>query len=83
MDPEKKESLRNLPSVAALLEHEEVQAWLTGLPRGVVVAAVQGALEEARAALLEGACSAPPELDEIITGRRNWCWRRRCPRCAG
>jgi len=66
MDPKLKESLRNLPSVAVLLEHEEVQAWLTGLPRGAVVAAVQQALEEARAALLEGACAAVPEPDEII-----------------
>ena len=54
MDPEAKELLRSIPSVATLLEHEDVAEWLRALPRTLVVAAVQAAVQTAREAILDG-----------------------------
>ncbi len=60
------ELLRSLPSVAAVLSHNEVQEWLHGLPRNSVVSAVQLTLDRFRKAILSGDVDHPIELDEIL-----------------
>ena len=42
------ELLRSLPSIAVLLEHNEVEEWLVGLPRSAVVEALRVAVDAAR-----------------------------------
>ncbi len=54
MNAETKKMLRALPSVASLLEHEEVVDWLAGSPRSYVVSSLQEAIDEAREAILDG-----------------------------
>lgn len=60
------EQLRQLPSVSALLEHEEVRHWLEGLPRAAVVASLQAAVEAARQRILAGGCTEAPPDNEIL-----------------
>lgn len=66
MTPQTKELLRSLPSVSQMLEHDEVRDWLSGLPRVLVVAAVQTAIHEARDAILRGALDGPVDPEELI-----------------
>ena len=49
-----RELLRSLPSMSALLEHEEVVDWLNGVPRSTVVAALQSTLDLTRGDILSG-----------------------------
>jgi L-seryl-tRNA(Ser) seleniumtransferase len=58
--------LRSLPSVSALLEHEEVQEWLGGLPRAAVVAAVRDVLDQARSEILDGQQHEPYDLADLL-----------------
>jgi len=58
--------LRSLPSVSALLEHEEVCEWLNGLPRASVVTAVQTAVTEAREAIISGETTEPVGEEELL-----------------
>ena len=66
MTPHTKERLRALPSVSALLEHEEVKEWLRGLPRASVVAAMQAAVEAARTAIVDGDSREPVDLQSLL-----------------
>ena len=59
--------LRCLPSISALLEHEEVVGWLHALPRAAVVASLQAALEVLRERILSGEIvEALPEHDILV-----------------
>ena len=66
MTPDTKQSLRSLPSVSAVLEHEEVREWLHGLPRKTVVAAVQAAIHATREAILAGQMQEPVDLHDVL-----------------
>ncbi len=66
MNQKTQEQLRQLPSVSALLEHDEVRHWLEGLPRAAVVASLQAAVEAARRRILDGGCAEPLTEDEIL-----------------
>ncbi|UCE59054.1 MAG: L-seryl-tRNA(Sec) selenium transferase [Phycisphaerales bacterium] len=66
MTPRMKELLRLLPSVSALLEHEEVSEWVNGLPRATVVASLQTALENARHAVLSGKITEPLDVQDLL-----------------
>ena len=50
----KQTRLRDLPSVSALLEHEEVTAWMKVAPRSTVTACLRRVVEQARSAILDG-----------------------------
>src|SRR3972149_8633824 len=66
MKRQAKELLRSLPSVSAMLEHEEVREWLHGLPRNTVVAAVQAAIHATREAILAGQLQEPVDLHNVL-----------------
>lgn len=61
-----KKLLRALPSVSALLEHEDVVEWLNGLPRASVVAVLQTAIESARTAILSGETQEPVDPQDLL-----------------
>jgi len=71
--------LRCLPSVSALLEHEEVTGWLHALPRASVVASLQAALQKTRDDILNGQCSTAPTLEEILIIAEGELTRRSTP----
>ncbi|MBI4717808.1 MAG: L-seryl-tRNA(Sec) selenium transferase [Planctomycetes bacterium] len=60
--------LRALPSISALLEHQEVGRWLCGIPRAAVVSALQHTLDASRARILSGAQTQPVEVDALLDG---------------
>jgi len=66
MKMEAKELLRSLPSVSAVLEHEEVREWLHGLPRNTVLSAVQAAIHATREAILAGQLQEPVDLQSVL-----------------
>ena len=66
MASNKQALLRSLPSVQAVLDHEEVREWLAGLPRSSVVKAVQSAIETVRAEVLAGKRAAPIEIADLL-----------------
>jgi Selenocysteine synthase N terminal len=66
MKTQSKDLLRSLPSVSAMLEHEEVREWLHGLPRNTVVAAVQAAIHATREAILAGQLQEPVDLHDVL-----------------
>lgn len=66
MIPETKELLRSIPSVSAMLEHEEVRHWLNGLPRASVVAAVRTAIETIREAISTGRLLEPVDMQQLL-----------------
>lgn len=68
MSKQANDILKQLPSVARLLEREEVEDWLHGLPRAVVVDALRAALEEARAGILNGG-GRDLATDEVLLAR--------------
>ncbi len=71
--------LRSLPSVTALLEHEEVVGWLHALPRSSVVASLQCALENLRGRIIEGEIGAVPDIDDILQDAEAELTRRSMP----
>lgn len=71
--------LRSLPSVTALLEHEEVVGWLHALPRSSVVASLQCALEDLRERIIEGEIDAVPDIDDILQDAEAELTRRSMP----
>lgn len=73
------EQLRHLPSVSALLDHDEVHHWLEGLPRSVVVASLQAAVEAARRRLLNGGSVEAPTEDEILAAAESELALRAAP----
>jgi L-seryl-tRNA(Ser) seleniumtransferase len=75
----KKELLRKLPSVTALLEHDEVQEWLHGMGRPTVVAALQTALDHTRRELLDEHEPQPPDVQDILARAEEEMVRRSMP----
>lgn len=73
------ELLRQLPSISALLEHEEVGGWLHALPRASVVASLQHALDRLRQAVLDGRRTTPPAVEEILAAAEAELARRSLP----
>jgi len=74
-----KELLRSLPSVSALLEHEDVREWLNGLPRNTVVAALQSAIDAARKTILDGPGAEAVDVQEILSRAEEEIVRRSTP----
>ncbi|MFQ5591790.1 MAG: L-seryl-tRNA(Sec) selenium transferase, partial [Phycisphaerae bacterium] len=66
MTPKKQQLLRQLPSVAGLLELDEVNEWLAGLPRATVVASLRAAVEELRARIVSGKLSGAVDRQELL-----------------
>lgn len=66
MNATKDDLLRSIPSVATVLEQEEVQEWLTALPRTSVLDAIQHTLQAARDAILAGSLSEPVEMQDVL-----------------
>ncbi len=79
MSPDTQQLLRSLPSVSALLEHEEVKDWLHGLPRNTVVTAVQEAVAAARKAIVEGAVREPVDVHQVLARAEEELVRRSLP----
>jgi L-seryl-tRNA(Ser) seleniumtransferase len=79
MTPETKDLLRLLPSVSALLEHEEVREWLSGLPRATVVAAVRAAADAAREEIRSGEQREPVAVEDILARAEDELVRRSVP----
>lgn len=65
MDSAQRDRLRSLPSVSALLEHEEVRGWLHGLSRSAVVRTLQEVLDRAREDIR--ASGEGVSVDEILS----------------
>lgn len=74
-----KELLRALPSVSALLEHPDVQQWLSGLPRMSVVSALQSTIEGVRSEILGERQSAPLAIEELLALAEDELTRRSMP----
>jgi len=66
MSARKSDLLRSIPSVAAVLEEEEVREWLAALPRSSIVDAIQRTLQEAREAILSGALDEPVDMSDLL-----------------
>lgn len=66
MTPEAREMLRALPSVANLLEQDEVQDWLTALPRATVTQALRFALDDARRRIKAGDGTLSIEVEDLL-----------------
>ncbi|GAG38006.1 unnamed protein product, partial [marine sediment metagenome] len=79
MTPQTRELLKTLPSVSALLEHEEVREWLGGLPRTSVVAAVQTAISEVRKSIVAGVWSEPVDTQTLVARAEQELLRRSMP----
>lgn len=71
--------LRSLPSVGALLGHDEVADWLNGLPRPLVIGALQTAVDQARHAILDGKLDHAPDADDILAAAEEELTRRATP----
>jgi L-seryl-tRNA(Ser) seleniumtransferase len=79
MPSSKEELLRALPSVGALLEHDEVVDWLSGLPRSVVVGAIQEAIERLRGGILAGRITDELDIQNILEGAEDLIAERMSP----
>ena len=79
LETQAKRLLRSLPSVSALLEHEEVGEWLHGMPRAAVVAALQCALDSARTSILSGQCGEAIDIEELIAAAEEELLERSAP----
>lgn len=66
MTPVTQELLRSLPSVSALLDQPEVLEWLNGLPRSVVVASLQVAIDSTRKDILDARLRNPVDVQSIL-----------------
>lgn len=79
MNKASKNLLRSLPSVSALLETQEVADWLQGMPRSLVVAAVQTAIDDARQRIIDGEVAEEFSTEEILTVAEEELTRRALP----
>ncbi len=79
MNRNPQELLRALPSVSAVLEHDEVREWMHGLPRTTVVAAVQSAIDGARRAILAGELREPVDMHGVIARAESELMERSTP----
>ncbi len=75
----KNDLLRKLPSVTALLEHDEVQEWLHGMGRPTVVAALQTAIDATRRDILSDAKPTLPDVHTILARAEEEIVRRSSP----
>lgn len=66
MASSRKDLLRALPSVSAMLDHEQVRRWLEETGRSAVVTAVQDAIEAARRDILEGDTDKKVGIDDLL-----------------
>jgi len=74
-----KNLLRSLPSVSTILGTDEVADWLQGLPRRLVVAAVQTAIDDARRRILDGDVDEAFSTEEILVAAEEELTRRSLP----
>ncbi len=58
--------LRSLPSITVMLEHKLVADWLAQNPRTSVIASLRSAIEDTRAALLDGSLAEPVEIQDLL-----------------
>ncbi len=79
MAPDTNELLRSLPSVSALLEHEEVVEWLNGVPRATVVEALRMAVDTARDRIAAGEHDEPIDVEELLAAAETELVRRSIP----
>ena len=79
MPSSKEKLLRALPSVGALLEHDEVVDWLSGLPRSVVVGSIQEAIEHFRGEILAGHVTEELDVQDIFAGAEDLIAQRMSP----
>jgi len=79
MTPRTQQILRSLPSIDALLEHEEVRAWTQALPRTLVIAALRAAVEQIRGAIRSGKIDRPVEITDLLGIAEEELTRRATP----
>jgi len=61
MEPAKETLFRQIPSVEALLQTDEMKRWATTVPRLILVDAVREAVEDTRGFIARGACGGANE----------------------
>ncbi len=83
MNAATKKMLRALPSVASLLEHEEVVDWLSGSPRAYVVSSLQAAIDDAREAILAGDDEISIDSDDLVAEAEAYLLERSTPNLRG
>ncbi|MCH8244194.1 MAG: L-seryl-tRNA(Sec) selenium transferase, partial [Planctomycetes bacterium] len=66
MKTKTKELLRSLPSISALLEHDDVLEWLHGIPRSMVVTSLQSALDSVRNRIRGGDLTESVDVEFIL-----------------
>jgi L-seryl-tRNA(Ser) seleniumtransferase len=78
MDSAKETLFRQIPSVDALLQSDEMQRWATTVPRLILVGAVREAVEDARRFIARGACGGADEakIREFILAKADERLRR-------
>jgi len=76
---DRRELLRTLPSISSLLSTGEVQEWLSGRPRGAVLFALQGAVEDARGGILSGKSTNGISIEALIAQAKALLDRRSTP----
>ncbi len=79
MPSSKEKLLRALPSVGALLEHDEVVDWLSGLPRSVVVGSIQEVIQRLRDEILAGRVTDELDVQDIFAGAEQLIAERMSP----
>ncbi len=76
---ERRKLLRSLPSLSALLAHQEVKEWLDGLPRAAVLASLRSAVAESREAILSGEVAVTVTVEELIAAAEHDLMERSIP----
>ncbi len=71
--------LRALPSVSSLLEQDDVQDWLQGLPRSAVVVSLKESLAAARRMIRSGRVEHPIDMEDILAAAEHDLARRSIP----
>jgi L-seryl-tRNA(Ser) seleniumtransferase len=66
VDQDQRDLLRELPAVGTLLADERVRVWVDQTSHAAVVGAIQGALAEARQAILSGQANGLASAESII-----------------
>jgi len=79
MNKASKNLLRTLPSISTLLETEEVADWLQGMPRTLVVAALQTAIDDARQQIIDEEVDEAFSSEEILIAAEEELTRRSLP----
>lgn len=71
--------LRSLPSISTLLERQDVQDWLHGIPRSAVVAALQDAVDACRDEIRSGVITESISIEEVLARAEELLVRRSTP----